>query len=205
MPRFRFTSYGWRTEMTLYDADGQPAYCGNCIWGQLRSPLRQELTPYGNTITTGGHVYCQLNPKRGDWGFPVMEHMDHCSHHPALADKPAGGLARLQLLVPTNFSARSDPLQADCPECGAKFGEDCQSLSSGRSRRSVHDKRQERARENAWVASLPECPYCGVASGRQCVEQGGVELRVIHYAREKAALHKPMKLSHIRNQSVAQS
>ena len=183
--------------MTLYDADGQPAYCGNCIWGQLESPFKQEHTPFGNTITTGGQVYCQLNPKRGDWGFPRMEYTDHCSHHPALADKPAGGLARSTLNIPANFSVVSNPLQVECPACGAKSGANCRN-SVGRSRRNFHDERVKRARENTWIARLPECPYCGVQPGRKCTGPEGEKLRFIHYAREKSALHRPVESDAVR-------
>ena len=177
----------------LYDAGGQPVYCGNCVWGQLASRFESRKTPYGDLQTTGGQVYCQLNPKRGDWGFPKMEHTDHCSHHPALAGLTVNGLAKPDLPITAGIPV-SDWLQGECPICDAKPGENCVREIRGHKENRTHVEREE----TAWIAGLPECPHCGVAPGKKCVIPGGAELRAIHYAREKVAADSLMGSMHFK-------
>lgn len=185
--------------MAMYDANGQPAYCGNCVWGQLVSIFRSEPDPFGRITTTGGQVLCQLNPKRGDFGFPVMEYTDHCSHHPALSGLIVDGFAKstLPITIPRPVP---DWLRGECPTCGAEPGEDCNKAVRGRRRNGVHLLREDAAWETMWRTTLPGCPYCGVASSAKCVGPGGAELHAIHYAREKVAADNLMQSGHIRNQ-----
>ena len=172
--------------MTLYDADGHPASCGNCVWGQLVRVYRSEPDPFGRTTTTGGQVLCQLNPKRGDFGFPVMEYSDHCSHHPSLTGSPVEALAKATPPI-TVTGPVSDWLRGHCPICNAKPGEDCDESIRGRCRNGLHLSREEAAWQAVWRTTLPECPYCGVGPGEHCLAPGGGELHAIHYAREKSA------------------
>ena len=180
--------------MTLYDIHGQPAYCGNCVWGQLVAPFKRGQTYYGNPQVSGGQVYCQLNPKRGDWGFPIMEFTDHCSHHPALTGTAVSGLTKADLPI-TVALPTSDWLQGECLTCGAEPGEFCNKAVHGRRRNGVHITREG----DAWRAGLPECSYCGAEPGKHCIGPGSVELRTIHYAREKEDSYKRFGPSNIRN------
>jgi len=190
--------------MAMYDAAGQPAYCGNCVWGQLISMSRGEPDPYGRITTAGGQVHCQLNPKRGDWGFPVMEYTDHCSHHPAISGSATNGLAKstLPITIPRPVS---DWLQGKCPTCGAEPAKDCNKAVRGRRRNGVHLAREDAAWEAAWRVTLPECPYCGVESSEKCLGPGGTELHAIHYAREKVAADNLMESMHFKTRAAAQS
>ena len=167
--------------MTLYDADGRKAYCGNCIWGQLQSPFKKQDSPYGVRYI-GGQVHCQLNPKRGDFGFPIMEFYDHCSHHPALVSSPVLGVAKSDLPI-TISQPVSDWLQVECPTCGAEPDEICDKGFRGRRRNGVHSSREGAA----WIANLPGCPFCDAQPGLPCVGPQGERLLVIHYAREMCA------------------
>ncbi len=170
----------------LYDAGGQPVYCGNCVWGQFVPISRSEPDPFVRITTTGGQVQCQLNPKRGDFGFPTMGFTDHCSHHPALLGLAVNGLAKSTLPITTPGPV-SDWLLGKCPTCDAEPGKDCDKAVRGRRRNGIHLEREDAAWETVWRSTLPECPYCGVESSKKCVGPEGVELRAIHYAREKVA------------------
>ena len=177
----------------LYDRDGQPIRCGNCLWGQPDLPFILLPTSRGNGSTCGSSVSCQRDPRRGYGDFVKMQYDDHCSRHALLAGKFAGGLARHQLLVPVDFPV--DYLQTNCPSCEAKFGEQC--LRGNRPRRprpNPHDERVEFAREKAWREFLPECSRCGSEPGKPCVAEDGRELSVIHYTREISALSAAIEM-----------
>ena len=167
----------------LYTAEGQPIHCGNCLWGQFVPPSKGEQDPFGRYPMSYTYVVCQLNPKRGDFGFPTMGYSDHCSHHPALDGLPLEGLAK-PLPVPPSLP-QSDWLLAKCLTCGANPGENCTRWRGQpeRARNGVHLSREASAGRALSLAKLPACPYCGAEPGKPCLIPEDGESRFVHYAR----------------------
>ena len=170
----------------LYDANGQPIHCGNCLWGQFVPPSKGEQTPFGNYPMGDTFVFCQFNPKRGDFGFPKMGYSDHCSHHSALPGLPLTGLAK-PIPVPSSLP-QSDWLLGKCSACGADPGEDCVRSREirERSRNGIHLSREVSAGRTMWLTKLPECPNCGAESGKPCRIPGDAGSQFVHHAREHA-------------------
>ena len=170
----------------LYNADGQPIHCGNCLWGQSVPLSKGEQTPFGNYPMGHAYVLCQLNPKRGDFGFPMMQYDDHCSHHPDLAGLPLEALAKP--LPVLSQLPQSDWLLGKCFACGAEPGADCIRSREirERSRNGIHLSREASAGLAISLSNLPECPYCDAAPGEPCLIPGGVGADFVHYAREHA-------------------
>ena len=169
----------------LYSAEGQPIYCGNCLWGQFVPPSKGGQDPYGRVPMGDSYVLCQLNPKRGDFGFPKMEYSDHCSHHPALDGLPLERLAK-PLPVPVQLP-QSDWLSGKCFVCGAEPGEDCIRSREIRERRrnGIHLSREASAGRTTWLAKLPGCPVCGAEPGKPCTISGDAAFEFVHYARDR--------------------
>lgn len=170
----------------LYDADGKPIHCGNCLWGQFVPPSKGEQTPYGDHPMGDTFVFCQFSPKRGDFGFPKMDHDDHCSRHSALAHWIPDGLAK-PLPIPSRLP-QSDWLLGKCLACGANPGEDCVRSKEirERSRNGVHLSREASAGRTISLAKLPGCPYCSAEPGELCRIPGNVGVGFVHHARERA-------------------
>lgn len=170
----------------LYSAEGQPIHCGNCLWGQFVPPGKGEQDPYGRYPIGDTYVLCQLNPRRGDFGFPKMEYSDHCSHHPALDGLPLKRLAK-PLPVPAQLP-NSDWLLGKCFACGAEPGVDCIRSREIRERRrnGIHLSREASGGRTMLLAKLPGCPVCGAESGKPCTISGDAAFKFVHYARERA-------------------
>ena len=177
---------GRRSTAMLYSVDGQPIHCGNCLWGQFVPPSKGEQDPFGRYPMSDTFVVCQLNPQRGDFGFPKMGYSDHCSHHPALDRLPLERLAK-PLPVPAHLP-QSDWLLGKCFACGAEPGEDCIRSREIRERRrnGIHLSREASAGRAMSLAKLPACPYCDAEPGKPCSIPEDVESRFVHYAREFA-------------------
>ena len=168
----------------LYNADGHPIHCGNCLWGQYVPPGKGDIDTFGRRPMGDTYVVCHLNPRRGEFGFPAMEYSDHCSHHSALAGLPLEGLAKL-LPVPPHLP-QEDWLLGKCLACGAEPGENCVRSREirERTRHGIHLSREASAGRAMSLAKLPACPYCGADPGRPCAVPQDPESRLVHYARE---------------------
>lgn len=180
----------------LYNPDGQPIHCGNCLWGHPKQPsIRLYLSASDiDNLTSSNHVTCRRDPRRGsDSEFAVMRKTDHCSRHTLLARNRFDGFSRPTLLVPVDFPSE-DILRADCPRCAAKPGQDCILPDGITPRGGTHEIRLGPSREKAWRDFLPECPHCGAGAGEKCVTSDGRSIYSIHYGRESPAWSAAAKM-----------
>lgn len=169
----------------LYDTEGRAIHCGNYLWGTFVPPVEGEQDPFGRTPVTPPSVICQLNPKRGDFGFPRMEYQDHCSHHTALIGLDTDGIAKP--LPSPDHVPESDWLLGRCFACGAQPGEICSRPAEirERTRHGIHLSREASAGRAIILARLPGCPFCRAEPGKPCVIPGDQDRKLVHHARER--------------------